>query len=96
MTHAKLIIVDGTRVAFGSYNMIELEGLTQKELNVFSSNPDLIAQLERLVADDLARSERLPVPRRAWGRFTFRLLVGLFGWWTRRLLRDPDWKATYC
>ncbi len=96
MTHAKLLMVDGQRATFGSYNMIELEGLTQKELNVFSSDPALIAQLERLVADDLAQSERLPVPRRAWGRFSFRVLVLLFDWWTRRLLRDPAWKAIYC
>lgn len=96
MTHAKLIVVDNRWASFGSFNMIELEGLTQKELNVFSSNPDLIAQLNALVAADRADAARLPVPRVTWGRFTYSMLYHFFKWWTRWLLRNPEWKAVYC
>ncbi len=96
MTHAKLLVVDDLWASFGSYNMIELEGLTQKELNVFTTNPDLIAQLRDFVARDLACSARLPVPRVAFGRFTYSLLYSIVKWRTGRLLRDPTWTAIYC
>jgi cardiolipin synthase len=96
MTHARLLIVDGRWTSFGSFNMIELEGLTQKELNIFSSDADLIAQLEAFVAQDLAHSTPLPVPRIAGERFTYNVLYAFFKRWTNRLLRDPDWKAVYC
>jgi hypothetical protein len=76
--------------------MIELEGLTQKELNVFATNPDLIAQLRAFVARDLACSARLPVPCIAFGRFTYSLLYSIMKWRTGRLLRDPTWTAIYC
>lgn len=96
MTHAKLIIVDDRWASFGSFNMIELEGLTQKELNIFSSSSDLIAQLNALVTQDLSAAMPLPTPRFAPGRFTYRGLYLLVRWWTRRLLQHPDWKAVYC
>lgn len=96
MTHAKLLIVDDEWASFGSYNMFELEGLTQKDLNVFSNNPDLIAQLRALVEHDLAQAVPLAPPRRAYGRFTYAIPYRIVYWWTRRLLRNTKWKATYC
>ena len=96
MTHAKLVLVDDQWASFGSLNMIELEGLTQKELNVFSSNPDLIAQLQTLIARDIAQSDPVPVPPHAAARPLFTVLVRFSDWWTRRLLRRADWKARYC
>jgi cardiolipin synthase len=96
MTHAKLVIVDDRWASFGSYNMIELEGLTQKELNIFSTDPGLIAQLNALVDADRAQSVRQRAPRIVLGRVSYSVLVRFFGWWTRRLLRDPNWKAIYC
>ncbi len=96
MTHAKLIVVDDRWASFGSFNMIELEGLTQKELNVFSGDPALIAQLNAVVAADLAAAAPVAPPRTVVGRFTYTILYHFFKWWTRRLLRRPDWKAIYC
>jgi cardiolipin synthase A/B len=96
MTHAKLILIDGRRVTFGSCNFFELEGLAQKELNIFSSDPGLLAQVEESIAADLARSEKLPPPRWVWGRFTYTWLYRFMDGWTRRLLTDPDWRARYC
>lgn len=96
MTHAKLVIVDSQWVTFGSLNMFELEGLTQKELNIFSSDPDLIAQLRQFTEQDMASSIPLAVPRSRKRRFTYTLLYRFFRWWTHRLVRNPDWKAIYC
>ncbi|NLX09898.1 MAG: phosphatidylserine/phosphatidylglycerophosphate/cardiolipin synthase family protein [Chloroflexi bacterium] len=96
MTHAKLIIVDDRWASFGSFNMIELEGLTQKELNIFTSQTRFIARLNALIADDRARSHPLPPPRTTYGRFTYSLLYRAVRWWTNRLLRNPKWKARYC
>lgn len=96
MTHAKLIVVDDQWTSFGSLNMIELEGLTQKELNVFSSNPALISQLQALIARDLAQAAPIPAPRFVAGRPLYTVLYRSFRWWTRRLIRDTDWKARYC
>jgi cardiolipin synthase len=96
MTHAKLLIVDEEWASFGSCNMFELEGLTQKELNVFSNNADLIAQLSALVACDLARATLLTPPKRAFGRPTYTISYHLVNWWTKHLLRSPKWKLTYC
>src|SRR5690606_42010280 len=77
MTHAKLVLVDDQWASFGSLNMIEVEGLTQKELNVFSSNPDLIAQLQTLIARDIAQSDPVPVPPHAAARPLFTVQVRL-------------------
>lgn len=96
MTHAKLLLVDGRRASFGSFNMMELEGLTQKELNVFTGDPEFIAEIQRFVAADLAHSALLPPPGRAGGWFTYRALHAFFRWWTGRLLRDPGWRRVYC
>lgn len=96
MTHAKLLLVDERWATFGSFNMIELEGLTQKELNVFSSSPDLIAQLSAFVKADLAHAAPMPIPQTAFGRFTFSLLYRFFNWWTQRLIKNPDWTERYC
>ena len=74
MTHAKLIVVDGKRAGFGSYNMFELEGLTQKDLTVFSDNPDLLRQFHQLIEDDLRNSVLLEAPRWTCGHSSYRLI----------------------
>ena len=96
MTHAKVLVVDARRATFGSFNMLELEGLTQKELNVFSDDHDLVDQLEGLVRADVSASDRMPVPRSSFGRFTYTWSYAFFRWWTRRLLRRPEWRKEYC
>ncbi len=96
MTHAKLVLVDDRWASFGSLNMFELEGLSQKELNIFSSNPDLLAQLRKFVEADLSTSVALKTPRYAFGRFTYNGAYRLLWWWTQRKLRNPEWKAIYC
>ena len=96
MTHAKLLIADNTWGSFGSFNFFELEGVGQKDLNVFSTNADLIAQLRALVAADLAQSVRLEPPDFAPGRFTYSAAYRLVHWWTQRQLKDPAWRAIYC
>lgn len=96
MTHAKMLIVDDAQVTFGSYNMFELEGLTQKELNVFTGNADFIAQMNAFVEKNLANSVPLPPPRITFGRFTYTLLHAFFRWWTNRLIKDSEWRAIYC
>jgi len=95
MTHAKLIVVDGKWVGFGSYNMFELEGLTQKDIAVFSDNPDLLRQFHQLIEDDLRNSVLLEVPRCTWGRGSYRLIHGFFRWWTGRLIKNEKWFAIY-
>jgi phosphatidylserine/phosphatidylglycerophosphate/cardiolipin synthase-like enzyme len=96
MLHAKFAVVDGRRATFGSFNMFELESRTQKELNVFTDDGSLVAQLEAVVADDRSMSVPMPVPTWTLGRFTYDWCYRFFDAWTRRLLRDPDWVATYC
>jgi cardiolipin synthase len=96
MTHAKLLIVDEQWASFGSCNMFELEALTQKELNVFTNNADLIAQLLAFVADDLAQAVPLSPPKHAFGRFTYSLSYHFLHQWTKYLLRSPKWKRIYC
>lgn len=96
MTHAKLLIVDDRIATFGSLNFLELEALTQKELNVFTRDPAIIGSLNELVDRDVAASELLPVPRSGFGRFTYGVLHGFFGWWTGRLVRDREWRSRYC
>jgi len=96
MLHAKFAIVDGRRATFGSFNMFELESRTQKELNLFTDDPDLVAQLEAVVAADLRASVPMPAPTWTFGRFTYEWCYRFFDSWTRRLLRDTEWVATYC
>lgn len=96
MTHAKLVLVDGQHASFGSLNIMELEGLTQKELNIFSSDVDLAAQLQAFIDDDLKNSVPLPTPRVSLGRFTYTILYRFFDWWTQRLIRDEKWSKIYC
>jgi cardiolipin synthase len=96
MTHSKLLIVDDRIATFGSLNFLELEALTQKELNVFTRDPAIIEALDGLVRADVAESEPLPVPSTGFGRFTYDALHGFFRWWTARLVRDAAWRATYC
>lgn len=96
MTHAKLLMVDDRWATFGSFNMIELEGLTQKELNVFTSSAGMIGQLQQFVARDLSQSTPLAPVRFGGGRCTYDALYHVFRWWTKRLLRRPEWKVVYC
>lgn len=95
MTHAKLLVVDDKWVSFGSCNLFELAGLTHKDLNVFSNNPDLVTQASAFIADELAQSEPLKPPRFAVGYSTYSIQHRFFQWWTDRLLQNATWKAIY-
>jgi len=96
MLHAKFAIVDGRRATFGSFNMFELESRTQKELNVFTDDPALIRQLEAVVAHDLPSTVPMVAPAWTFGRFTYTACYRFFDAWTSRLVRDPEWVASYC
>jgi cardiolipin synthase len=95
MTHAKLIVVDGKWAGFGSYNMFELEGLTQKDIVIFSDNPDLLHQFHDLIEYDLWNSVLLEAPRWTWGRSSYRLVHRFFRWRTGRLVKNEKWFAVY-
>jgi cardiolipin synthase A/B len=95
MTHAKLLVVDDSRATFGSFNFFELEETTQKELNVFTTDRALISSLRTYFDAAVATSTVLAPPARSFGRFTYTLTHTLVARATRRLLRDPDWKARY-
>ena len=96
MTHAKLYLFDGRWTTVGSLNVFELECLMQKEVNIFSDNPDLVAQVKELAEADLAQSELLSLPSGKYLRFTHTAVYGFFTWWTKRLSKNPDWVAKYC
>lgn len=96
MTHAKLLVVDDELASFGSLNFQEIEALAQKELNIFTRDPDLVAELARLAATDAAECAPVPVPRSAFGWFTYRTLHWLVQTWADRLVRKPEWRARYC
>ncbi len=96
MTHAKLVIVDEDYVTFGSYNMFELEGLTQKELNIFTHNPDFVTQMLAFVEEDIQNSTIILQPRTTFGRFTYSVLHQFFRQLTNRLVKNPEWRAKYC
>lgn len=96
MTHAKLVIVDEQYASFGSLNMFELEGLTQKELNIFTRNAEFIAQALDFVEQDIQNSTVIAQPRTTFGRFTYSLLYRFFCAWTNRLVQNPAWRAKYC
>ena len=97
MTHAKLVIVDDRRATFGSLNMFELEGLTQKELNIFTDNADFIQQVQEFISQDIASSQIIPQPpKHTFGHFSYTLLYYFFKWWTNRLIQNPEWTAVYC
>ncbi len=95
MTHAKLLVVDERIATFGSLNFQEIEALTQKELNVFTRDPALVAELSALLATDAAASEHAPHPRSAFGWWTYRLAYRVVRLWTARLLRRAGWRARY-
>jgi cardiolipin synthase len=96
MTHAKLLVVDHDIASFGSMNYQEIEALAQKELNVFTRNPALVAELTALAVADAAASRPVPTPSNAFGWFTYRCINRLVRFWTGRLLRRPAWRETYC
>jgi len=96
MTHAKLTIVDERTVSFGSFNLFDLEGLTQKDLNVFTRDRAIVRGLGELVAGDIAASCPVPRPRTTFGRFSYVLLRSVVARRTRRLLRNPAWRSEYC
>lgn len=96
MTHAKLLIVDDRIATFGSLNFQEIEALTQKELNVFTRERSLVAELNALLAADASASAPAPQPRTAFGWWSYRMLYALIRLWTGRLVRRPSWRARYC
>jgi cardiolipin synthase len=96
MTHAKLLVVDDRIASVGSLNYQEIEALTQKELNVFTRDPELVAQLGALAAADADRSTHVRTPRTALGWWTYRLAYWIVRVWTKHLLRRAEWRSTYC
>ena len=95
MTHATLISVDGHWAGFGSYNMSELEGLTQKDLMAFPDNPDLLEQFHQLIETDLRHSVLLDSPTWTYGPGSYRLLHNFLRWWARYLVENEKWTAIY-
>lgn len=96
MTHAKLYLFDDRWASFGSLNVSELECMTHREINVFSRDPGLIAQLKQLAERDLASSLPLkPEVSRRW-RPPYRWVHALYFHWTNYLLKNPDWRRRYC
>src|SRR5262249_60540685 len=95
MTHAKLLVVDGRVATFGSYNFFELEALTQKELNVFSGDPALIAALLEYFDGAFSAGTTSRPPSFGFGRCTYEIVAALIRSRTRHLLRDPEWRSTY-
>jgi cardiolipin synthase len=95
MTHAKLLVVDDRVATFGSYNFFELEALTQKELNVFTGDAALIAALHTYFDDGFRAGTTGRPPVFVLGRFTYEIAVALVRVWTRRLVRDPEWRSIY-
>ncbi len=96
MTHARMLIVDDEVAMFGSLNFQEIEALTQKELNVFTRDPALVAELRARADADAAASTPTTRPATALGWWTFRLLHWFFRTWTKRLVARPHWRALYC
>jgi cardiolipin synthase len=96
MMHAKMLIVDDTVAVFGSINFQEIESLTQKELNVFTRDPSLVADLRAHAAADAAASTPTARPVVAFGWWTYRALHWFFRVWTKRLATRPHWRAVYC
>ncbi|HUV10265.1 MAG TPA: phosphatidylserine/phosphatidylglycerophosphate/cardiolipin synthase family protein [Acidimicrobiia bacterium] len=96
MMHARMLIVEDTEAAFGSMNFQEIEALTQKELNVFTRDPRLVAELCARATADAAASAPAPRPALAFGWWTYRALFWFFRTWTKRLVTRPHWRAVYC
>jgi cardiolipin synthase A/B len=95
MTHAKLLVVDDRVATFGSFNFFELEALTQKELNVFTGEPALIAALRTFFDDGFRAGTTSRPPVFVFGRVTYEVAAALVRVWTRRLVRDPEWRSIY-
>jgi len=95
MTHAKLMMVDDEVVTFGSFNMFELEGLTQKDLNIFTRNQSFIRQVKDFIAQDIAESVLIATPKSSFGRFSYTWLYYFVRWWTNFLLRNERWRLQY-
>jgi len=96
MMHAKMLIVDDAVAVFGSMNFQEIESLTQKELNVFTRDPSLVADLRAHASADAAASTPTARPSFAFGWWTYRALHWFFRTWTKRLATRPQWRAIYC
>jgi phosphatidylserine/phosphatidylglycerophosphate/cardiolipin synthase-like enzyme len=96
MTHAKLYLFDDKWVTFGSLNVFELECMMQKEINIFSTNANLIAQLKQLAQADLAQSVPLPISQRGGLRFTHTLAHIGYSLWIKLLIKNPRWRKKYC
>lgn len=83
--HAKTLVVDGTHATVGTANIDYRSFLLNYELNLFTRNPRLCAELDSLFRDDLLHSERIVMEhwaRRPWIRKPGELL----GWLVRRWL----------
>jgi cardiolipin synthase len=95
MTHAKALVVDDERATFGSFNFFELESMTQKELNVFTSDPKLVRELAQFLDDDRRLSHVEAPPKTVFGHASYRFARDVVARRTRALLRDSRWRAVY-
>ncbi len=96
MMHAKMLLVDDAVAVFGSMNFQEIEALAQKELNVFTRDPALVAELRAHAAADASASTPTARPASAVGWWTYRALFWCCRTWTKRLVARPEWRAVYC
>ena len=75
--HAKLMLIDGSRTIIGSANMDQRSFHRNYELNAVIDSRAFGAQLQRMFADDLARSRRLVADEYAHAGWLARLLAWL-------------------
>jgi cardiolipin synthase len=83
--HAKSIVVDGGYATVGTANIDYRSFFLNYELNLFSRNPLLCHDLDRVFIDDLAHSEEIHGERWSKRPWTDKLLE-LAGWMARRWL----------
>lgn len=85
LLHAKSIVVDGEHATVGTANMDFRSFFINYELNLFSRNPRLCHDLEKIFLDDLNHSEEIHSDRWSKRPWTHKLLE-LIGWMARRWL----------
>jgi len=85
LLHAKAIVVDASHATVGTANFDYRSFFLNYELNLFSRNPYLCHELDKVFREDLAHSEEILGER--WSRrpWTHKILE-LIGWMARRWL----------
>jgi len=85
LVHAKSVVVDTDHATVGTANIDHRSFFLNYELNLFSRNPRLCRELERIFLDDLAHSEEIRSEQWSNRPWTDKLLE-LVGWMARRWL----------